>query len=87
MIKNIYEKIKNIFTNLEKTTLKIMKTGLKFSLIMTIAATGILITYLFFIHSALVYKIGLLIFELSLYFAADFIVSGIAVDSIKKQMI
>ena len=87
MLKKLYNNLKNTFESLEKKTLKIMNLGLKISFVTAILATGILITYLYFVHSYLVFKIGLLIFELALSFAADFIISGIAVDSIKKQMI
>ena len=87
MIKKLNNIINNIFKNLEEKTLKIMKAGLRFSLLVAILSSIILITYLFFLHSALIFKIGLLIFELSIYFAVDFIVSGITVDSIKKHII
>lgn len=87
MVKNFYNNLKKNFEGLEKKTLKIMKAGLKFSFATAIIAAGILITYIYFVHSYLVFKIGLLIFELALSFAADFIISGIAVDSIKKQII
>ncbi len=87
MFNEFFEKIKNIFKNLEEKTLKIMKNGLIFSFITLIIGIVTLTTYILFIHNYLIYKIGLLIFEISLYFAADFIISGIAVDSIKKQII
>ena len=86
MFKKFYETLKNTFTNLEKKNLKLMKNGLTFSFIILLVGVFILITYLFFVHNYLVFKIGLLVFELALSFAADFIISGIAVDSIKKQI-
>ena len=82
-----FNKIKDIFKNLEKKTLKIMKIGLNFSLLTAVFSAIILITYLFFVHNFILYQVGLLVFQLSLYFAVDFIVSGITVDSIKKQII
>lgn len=87
MMKPIYERIKNIFISLEKKTLVIMKIGLKCSFAILLIGVSTLITYLFFNHNYIIYKYGILIFELSLSFAADFIISGIAVDSIKKQLI
>ena len=87
MVKKIYEKLKNTFNNLEEKNLKLMKFGFKFSFVIAMISSIILITYLFFVHTPIVYKLGIIIFEISLYFMADFFVSGIAIDSIKKQMI
>lgn len=82
----IFEKIKNIFKCLDEKIIKIMKNGLKFSFSILIISTIILITYLFFVHNNLIYQIGILVFQISIYIGIDFIVSGIAVDSIKKQI-
>ncbi len=87
MLIKFYKYTKEAFLNLEPKALTIMKNGLSFSFIIAFLGIIILITYLFFIHNYLIYKIGLLIFQLGLYFAADFIVSGLAVDSIKKQIL
>ncbi len=86
MFKQLFKKIKCIFGNLDKKVLKIMKNGLKFSFLVLLFSMAILITYLFFVHNNLIYQIGLLVFQLALYFAFDFVISGIAVDSIKKQL-
>lgn len=83
---NFFKKIKELFENLDKKTLKIMKNGLKFSFLVLLISMAILITYLFFVHNNIIYQIGLLVFQISLYIGVDFIVSGIAVDSIKKQL-
>lgn len=83
---NFLKKIKELFENLDKKTLKIMKNGLKFSFLVLLISMAILITYLFFVHNNIIYQIGLLVFQISLYIGVDFIVSGIAVDSIKKQL-
>ena len=85
MINKIYQKIKLSFQNLDKKILKILKNGLKFSFLISIVSIAILLTYLFFIHSALIYQIGLLTFEISLYFAIDFVVSALTIDTIAKQ--
>lgn len=83
----LFLKLKDAFKNLEKLTLKIMKIGVICSFAITIIATIILITYLYFIHNPLIYTLGFLLFELSLHFIAYFIICGIAVDTIKKQII
>ena len=83
---NMIEKIKQTFKDLDKKDLKIMKNGLKFCFFILIVSISILVTYLFFIHNVFVYQIGILVFQLSLYFAIDFIVVGLIVDSIQKQL-
>ena len=87
MFKKIYKKFKNVFISLEKKTLAIMRFGLKCSFAILLIGVLVLITYLFFNHDYIIYQYGILIYELSLSLAADFIISGIAVDSIKKQII
>ena len=84
---NFIHKIQDIFKNLDKTDLNIMRKGLKFCFIILLISIAILITYLFFINNFLVYEIGILVFKLSLYLAIDFIVAGIVVDTIQKQLI
>ncbi len=76
------EKLKNIFVNLNKNDLKIMRYGIIFSLIISIIGTFILTCNLIFIHTILLYKIGLSIVKLSFYFTVEFIVCGIVVDKI-----
>ena len=83
MIKLFKEK----FTNIDKHILKIMKLGFKFSLFIAIIATIILLTYDFGYKSPDLYYSGLLLFKTSTFFLVDFIVSGFAIDTIKKQMI
>ena len=76
------EKLKNIFVNLNKNDLKIMRYGIIFSLIISIIGTFILTCNLIFIHTILLYKIGLSIVKLSFYFTVEFIVCGVVVDKI-----
>jgi len=80
-------KIKDIFKNIDKKDLKIMRNGLKFCFLIFLISIVILVTYLFFMISIFIYEIGILIFQLSLYFAIDFIVAGIVVDTIQKQIL
>ena len=87
MLNTFLFRIKDLFLNVDNKIIKLIKIGLKISLFILLIGFIFLTTYLFWVHNYILFKIGILIFELSLYFAADFIVSGIAVDSIKKQLI
>lgn len=86
MIKQMLEKLKNTLKNFDIKILKILKYGLRFCLLISILSVLILATYLFFIHNDFIYQIGLLVFQLSLCFAAEFIASAITVDTIQKQI-
>ena len=83
---NFIHNIKETFKSLDKKDLKIMRNGLKFCFIILLLAIAILVTYLFFMNSIFVYEIGILVFKLSLYLAIDFVVAGVVVDSIQKQL-
>ena len=74
----------NTFKNFDKKIIQILKLGLVFCFFITIVSILILITYLMFIHSPIVYKIGILTFQISLYYAVFFVTSAITVDSISK---
>jgi len=79
---NIIKGIKN----LDKLTYKIMKNGLKCCLVICIISCILLLIYEFDIVSPTVYYIGITLFKLSNIFAVEFIICGIVVDSIKKQI-
>lgn len=83
MIKNFI----NTYKSLDSKTLKILRNGLKFSFIICLLSIFILLTYIFFFTFPTLYYIGLLIFQLSLSFAIEFIICAIVVDSIKKNII
>ena len=72
--------------NLDKKILKLIKKGIYCCFFILLISILLLVTYLFFIHSLLIYQIGLLVFQLSIYFAIYFIISGITVDSIVKRI-
>ena len=76
------KRIKELFTNLNKLDLKIMKSGILFSLSISIIGSFILGYNLIFLHTFLFYKIGLSILKLGFYFAVEFIVCGFIVDKI-----
>lgn len=80
------EKIKNLFKDIDELDLKIMKNGLKFSFIILIISSIILVFYLCFRNNIFLYTLGLLLFKTSTYFAIEFIICGVIVDSIKKGL-
>lgn len=80
------DKIKNIFKNLDKTDLKIMKIGLKVSLGFLLISIILLCIYLLFVHNIFLYNLGLSVFKLSNYMAVEFIICGIVVDMVIKQV-
>lgn len=82
MIKNFI----NTYKSLDSKTLKILRNGLKFSFIICLLSIFILLTYIFFFTFPTLYYIGLLMFQLSLSFAIEFIICAIVVDSIKKNI-
>lgn len=77
----------NSFKTLDKLTYKIMRYGLKVCFIICIVSTIILLTYQTIFLSPTLYYIGLSLFRLSLIFSIEFIICGLVVDSIKKQII
>ncbi len=77
----------NNFKNLENITYKIMKNGLKFCFGLCLLSTLILVTYNITLFSPMLYHTGLLLFKLSCTFAVEFIICGLVVDSIKKQLV
>ena len=81
------KKIINMFKDLEKTTLSIMKNGIKFCFLISIISSFLLLTYTFIYTEPNIYYIGLSLFKLSLFFIIDFIICGFVVDNIKKQII
>ena len=83
MIKNFI----NTYKNLDVKTLKILKNGLIFSFMICLLSIFLLLAYIFFFTFPTLYYVGLLMFQLSLSFAIEFIICAIVVDSIKKNII
>lgn len=73
-------KIKNFFCNLDKKSLKIMKNGLNFCIILCIISCIILLTYHFFITTPILYYTGISILKLSTYWGVGFVVCGFIVN-------
>lgn len=83
----MFKKIISSFKNLEQKTHKIMKSGLQFSLGIGILASFLLFVYETSFTNPSLYHFGLTLFKLSLMFGIEFIICGIVVDSLKKQII
>ena len=81
------KKIVNSFKSLDNLTFKIMKYGLKFCFGICILSSIILVTYNLSFLPPLAYYIGICLFRISIIFAIEFIVCGLVVDGIKKQLI
>ena len=80
-------KIIDIFKKLDKLTYKIMKNGLFFCLTFATISALILFTYMTSSFSISTYYVGITLFKLSCIFSVEFIICGIIVDSIKKQLV
>lgn len=77
----------NSFKSLDKLIKKIMKIGLNFCSVLGLFSLIILVTYNITFTIPIVFTIGFVLFKLSLIFGVEFIICGLAVDGIKKQLI
>ena len=77
----------DIFKNLDKLTYKIMIYGFKFCFFVCLLSILILVTYNLNILSPFMYYIGINLFEISIIFSIEFVICGLVVDGIKKQLI
>ena len=83
----MFKKIVNIFNELDEKIKKIMNYGFKFSIGFCFIASLILLLYETVYASPDLYYIGLKMIETGLFFITEFIICGIAVDKISKQLI
>ena len=83
MIKKIIEKLKNLDDKIKK----IIKYGIYFSSLICILACVLLFTYHLEITRVTTYYIGLSLVQLSFVFMIEFIICGLAMDTIKKSTI
>ena len=81
-MKKIFLELKN----LDKLTYKIMGYGLIFSSVITFIAVSILILYIF-LGINFFYHLGIALIKSSFYIGTQFIIGGIIVDSIKKNLV
>ena len=79
------ENLKTLFNELDKTDLKIMKIGFKLCFGILLLASILLTNYLIS-NNIFLYNLGLAIFKLSTYIFIEFIICGVVVDKIKKQL-
>ncbi len=79
--------IVNKFKNLDLKVKNIMKCGFIFSLLFCFISILVLYTYHTTYTIPLIFTVGTILFRTSLMFFVDFIICGIAFDTIKKQMI
>ena len=83
----MFKKIINSFNNLDKLTKIIMSNGLIFSAFIGLVAIVLLVTYNFSLTIPILFYVGFILFRLSLIFGIEFVICGIVVDGIKKQLI
>jgi hypothetical protein len=83
----MFNNIISIFNELDIKIKKIMKYGFIFSISFCLLATIILLTYEMVYASPDLYYIGLKMVQTGLFFIVEFVVCGIAMDKIKKQLI
>ena len=80
------ENIKNTIKNLDMKIKKIMINGLRFSLIISIIATFILLSYISFSHSNYIFYIGIHIMRIAITCACAFFTIAFAIDRVKKDI-
>ena len=83
----MFNKIIDCFKNLDKLTKLIMNNGLKFCLFLGLISISVLVTYNFSLTIPILFYVGFILFRLSLIFGIEFVICGIVVDRIKKQII
>lgn len=81
MIKMLRDK----FNSMEEKVRKTMKYGFIFSFAVCMVSMALLISYELNANLEL-YYIGLSVFRLSLFFAVEFLICALAIDTIKKQI-
>lgn len=79
------KKLKSLFNELDLIDLKIMKIGFKVCFVISLFSVFLLTNYLFS-NNIFLYDLGLTIFKLSTYIFVEFIVCGVVVDKVKKQL-
>ena len=77
----------NSYKELDNKILNIMKKGFKFSFAICMISVLLLLTYLFINANIYIYQIGIMLFQLALFYGISLIICGIVVDGIKKNNI
>lgn len=74
------------FKNIDMNITNLMKRGIKFSFLLIIFATIILLTYDFLFTYPIVYYAGFSLFKTSLFFMVVFVIFGFAFNKIKAEI-
>ena len=74
------------FKNLDNTIINLMKSGIKFSFLLIIFASIILLTYDFLFTYPIIYYAGFSLFKTSLFFMVGFVIFGFAFNKIKAEI-
>lgn len=77
----------NKFKNMDIHVKNIMHYGFVFSLLFCMISILVLFTYHAIYHLPLIFSVGTILFKSSLMFFVDFIICGVAFDTIRKQQI
>ena len=74
------------FKNLDNTIINLMRSGIKFSFLLIIFASIILLIYDFLITYPIIYYVGFSLFKTSLFFMAGFVIFAFAFNKIKAEI-
>lgn len=72
--------------NIDMNITNLMKRGIKFSFLLMIFASIILLTYDFLFTYPIIYYAGFSLFKTSLFFMVGFIIFGFAFNKIKAEI-
>lgn len=74
------------FKNIDNTIISLMKSGIKFSFLLIIFASMILLTYDFLFTYPIIYYAGFSLFKTSLFFMAGFVIFALAFNKMKQEI-
>lgn len=74
------------FKNIDMNITNLMKRGIKFSFLLIIFASIILLTYDFLFTYPIIYYAGFSLFKTSLFFMAGFVIFAFAFNRIKAEI-
>lgn len=83
MIKKMIDRLKGLDSKIKK----IINYGMYFCIVICLIACGLLYTYHLTLTNVNTYYIGISLVQLSFVFMMEFIVCGLAMDTIKKSTI
>ena len=83
----MFNKLIDRLKSLDNKIKNIMKHGIYFSILICLIACSLLFTYHLSIADVDTYYIGLSLVQLSFVFMIEFIICGLAMDTIKKSTI